>query len=318
MFSPGKLAIIGAGSVGSSLAYAALIRNSARDVVLYDIDTAKVDAEVLDLAHGTPFIGSSSVTGGSDLDRISGAQVVVITAGAKQKPGQTRLDLASVNADILRSMLPLLVERAPGAVFVLVTNPCDVLTVIADELVDLPPGRVFSSGTVLDTARLRWLIADAAGVAALSVHATIIGEHGDSEFPLFSAATIGQTPLNQWEDGSGAIVFTRERLEQLTSDVVNAAQRVIAGKGATNYAIGLSGARIVEAIFRNERSIMPVSSVLHDYRGIDGIALSVPSIVGAGGVERVLEIPMDEYEQTLLAKSADTLRSALVTVRAGR
>ena len=318
MFSPGKLAIIGAGSVGSSLAYAALIRNSARDVVLYDIDTAKVDAEVLDLAHGTPFVGSSSVTGGSDLDRISGAQAVVITAGAKQKPGQTRLDLASVNADILRSMLPQLVERAPGAVFVLVTNPCDVLTVIADELVDLPPGRVFSSGTVLDTARLRWLIADAAGVAASSVHATIIGEHGDSEFPLFSAATIGQTPLNQWEDASGAIVFTRERLEQLTSDVVNAAQRVIAGKGATNYAIGLSGARIVEAIFRNERSIMPVSSVLHDYRGIDGIALSVPSIVGAGGVERVLEIPMDDYEQALLAKSADALRSALVTLRAGR
>ena len=318
MFSPGKLAIIGAGSVGSSLAYAALIRNSARDVVLYDIDTAKVDAEVLDLAHGTPFVGSSSVTGGSDLDTISGAQAVVITAGAKQKPGQTRLDLASVNADILRSMLPQLVERAPGAVFVLVTNPCDVLTVIADELVDLPPGRVFSSGTVLDTARLRWLIADAAGVAASSVHATIIGEHGDSEFPLFSAATIGQTPLNQWEDASGAIVFPRERLEQLTSDVVNAAQRVIAGKGATNYAIGLSGARIVEAIFRNERSIMPVSSVLHDYRGIDGIALSVPSIVGAGGVERVLAIPMDEYEQTLLAKSADALRSALVTVRAGR
>lgn len=317
MFSPGKLAIIGAGSVGSSLAYAALIRNSARDVVLYDINTAKVDAEVLDLAHGTPFVGSSSVTGGSDLDRISDAQAVVITAGAKQEPGQTRLELASVNAGILRSMLPQLVERAPDAVFVLVTNPCDVLTVIANDLVDLPAGRVFSSGTVLDTARLRWLIADAAGVASSSVHAAIIGEHGDSEFPLFSAATIGQTPLDEWVDTNGVIVFTRDRLEKLTSDVVNAAQRIIAGKGATNYAIGLSGARIVEAIFRNERSIMPVSSVLRGYRGIDGVALSVPSIVGSGGVERVLDVPMDEYEQGLLQKSADALRSAVATVRAG-
>jgi L-lactate dehydrogenase len=316
MFSPGKLAIIGAGSVGSSLAYAALIRNSARDVVLYDINTAKVDAEVLDLAHGTPFVGSSSVTGGSDLDKISGAQAVVITAGAKQEPGQTRLELASVNAGILRSMLPQLVERAPDAVFVLVTNPCDVLTVIANDLVDLPAGRVFSSGTVLDTARLRWLIAETAGVAASSVHAAIIGEHGDSEFPLFSAATIGQTPLDEWVDANGEIVFTRDRLEQLTSDVVNAAQRIIAGKGATNYAIGLSGARIVEAIFRNERSIMPVSSVQHGYQGIDGVALSLPSIVGAGGVERVLDVPMDEYEQGLLQKSADALRHAVATVRA--
>ena len=188
---------------------------------------------------------------------------------------------------------------------------------IADDLVDLPAGRVFSSGTVLDTARLRWLIADAAGVAASSVHAAIIGEHGDSEFPLFSAATIGQTPLDEWVDANGSVVFTRERLEQLTSDVVNAAQRIIAGKGATNYAIGLSGARIVEAIFRNERSIMPVSSVLHGYQGIDGIALSVPSIVGTGGVERVLDVPMDEYEQGLLQASADALRAAVATVRAG-
>ena len=314
-FIPGKLAIIGAGSVGSSLAYAALIRNAARDIVLYDINTARVDAEVLDLAHGTPFVGSASVSGGSDLDKIRDAQAVVITAGAKQEPGQTRLELASVNARILRALLPQLVERAPDAVFILVTNPCDVLTVIADELLGLPAGRVFASGTVLDTARLRWLIADAAGVAASSVHATIIGEHGDSEFPLFSAATIGQRPLHEWVDGRGEIVFTRDRLEQLTDDVVNAAQRIIAGKGATNYAIGLSATRIVEAVFRNERSILPVSSVLRGYRGIDGLALSVPSIVGSGGVERVLEIPMDDYEQSRLDSSADALRAALASVR---
>lgn len=316
-FTPGKLAIIGAGSVGTSLAYAALIRNSARDVVLYDINTPRVDAEVLDLAHGTPFIGSSSVSGGSDLDKIGDAQAVVITAGAKQEPGQTRLELAGVNAGILRRLLPQLVERAPDAVFILVTNPCDVLTVIADDLLGLPPGRVFSSGTVLDTARLRWLIADAAGVAASSVHATIVGEHGDSEFPLFSSAMIGQRPLHEWVDSRGEIVFTRDRLERLTDDVVNAAQRIIAGKGATNYAIGLSAARIVEAVFRNERAILPVSSVLHDYRGVDGLALSVPSIVGSGGVERALDVPMDDYEQEHLDRSSEAIRAALATVRAG-
>lgn len=315
VFTPGKLAVIGAGSVGSSLAYAALIRNSAREVVLHDVNTAKAEAEVLDLAHGTPFTGSTSITGGSDLELIRFSQAVLITAGAKQEPGQTRLELASVNAGILRSLLPDLVELAPDAVFVLVTNPCDVLTVIAEDLVDLPPGRVFSSGTVLDTARLRWLIGQTAQVATSSVHAAIIGEHGDSEFPLFSDATIGQTPIDQWIDGSGTILFTRERLEQLTSDVVTAAQRIIAGKGATNYAIGLSGARIVEAVFRNERSVMPVSSTLRGYRGIDGVALSVPSIVGAGGVERVLDVPMDDHELHLLQKSADALRSAVATLR---
>ncbi|KQW08316.1 L-lactate dehydrogenase [Leifsonia sp. Root4] len=306
-----KLTIVGAGSVGSSLAYAALIRGSAREVVLYDIDTAKAEAEVLDLAHGTPFTGASRITGGSDIELVADSDVVVITAGAKQEPGQTRLELAGVNVRILEAMLPQLVALAPNAVFILVTNPCDVLTAVAERITELPPGRIFSSGTVLDSARLRWLVAEAAQIAPQSVHALIVGEHGDSEFPLWSSATIGQTPLGAWTDDAGRVLFPRERLETLTHDVVNAAYKIIAGKGATNYAIGLSGARIVEAVLRDERSILPVSSVLHGYRGIDGVALSVPSIVGAGGVQRVLDISLDAREEELLQGSADALRSSI-------
>ncbi len=190
-----KLTIVGAGSVGTSLAYAALIRNSAREIVLYDIARAKAEAEVLDLAHGTPFTGSSSITGGDDIGLVAGSDVVVITAGAKQEPGQTRLELAGVNVGILETMLPQLVALAPDAVFILVTNPCDVLTAVAERITDLPAGRIFSSGTVLDSARLRWLVAEVAQVAPQSVHALIVGEHGDTEFPLWSTATIGQTPL---------------------------------------------------------------------------------------------------------------------------
>ena len=207
--------------------------------------------------------------------------------------------------------MPRLVALAPDAVFILVTNPCDVLTVVAERLVDLPPGRVFSSGTVLDSARLRWLLAEAADIASQNVHALIVGEHGDSEFPLWSDATIGQTPLRDWTDEAGVRLFPRERLESLTDDVIHAAYRIIAGKGATNYAIGLSGARIVEAVLRNERAILPVSSVLHGYRGIDGVALSVPSIVGARGVERVVDVPMDDVEVGLLHRSAEALRESL-------
>lgn len=306
-----KLTIVGAGSVGTSLAYAALIRGSAREVVLYDIATAKAEAEVLDLAHGTPFVGASRITGGSDIELVAGSDVVVITAGAKQEPGQTRLELAGVNVGILEDMLPQLVALAPNAVFILVTNPCDVLTAVAERITDLPHGRIFSSGTVLDSSRLRWLVAEAAGVAPQSVHAQIVGEHGDTEFPLWSTATIGQTPLPEWTSAAGGLLFPRERLETLTHDVVNAAYKVIAGKGATNYAIGLSGARIVEAVLQDERSILPVSSVLHGYRGIDGVALSVPSIVGAGGVQRILDTPMDESETAQLQHSAETLAASI-------
>jgi L-lactate dehydrogenase len=308
-----KLAVVGAGSVGSSLAYAALIRQSAREVALYDMNGPRVRAEVLDLAHGTQFTGASTVSGGDDMDVVAGADVVVITAGARQEPGESRLGLASRNVAILEAMLPGLVERAPDAVYVLVTNPCDVLTVVAQKVTGLPAGRVFSSGTTLDTSRLRWLLAERLGVARSSVHALIVGEHGDSEFPLWSSATIGPVPLQEWLNEAGG-TFTLDELNTLAHEVSHAAYAVIEGKGATNYAIGLAGARIVEAVLGDEHAVLPVSTVLDGYRGISGVALSVPSIVGANGVSRVLDVPMNEDEVRRLNASAAVLRESLASL----
>ena len=309
-----KLTVVGAGSVGASVAYAALIRGSARHVALYDIATEKAEAEVLDLAHGAQFTGSSDIIGGSDISVVEGSHVVVITAGAKQKPGQTRIELAGVNANIMKSMMPQLLEAAPDAVFVIVTNPCDVLTVLAQESTGLPPERIFASGTVLDTSRLRWKLAERAGVATSSVHAYIVGEHGDTEFPLWSKATIGTVPILDWElPGGGKL--TVEELDQIAIDVRDAAYKVIQGQGATNYAIGLSSARLVEAVLNDERAVMPVSPVLTDFHGVSGVALSVPSIVSAAGAVPIHETTFSDHELGLFRRSADALREVADSLR---
>ncbi|WP_426323499.1 L-lactate dehydrogenase [Microbacterium sp. E-13] len=309
-----KVTIVGAGSVGSSAAYAALIRGSARHVALYDIAKQKVEAEVLDLAHGTQFTGSSDIIGGSDLSVVEGSHVVVITAGAKQDPGQTRIELAGVNARIMKTMMPQLLEAAPDAIYVIVTNPCDVLTVLAQEDTGLPPERIFASGTVLDTSRLRWKLAERAGVSTGSVHAYIVGEHGDTEFPLWSKATIGAVPILEWVTPRGDRMSVDE-LDQIAVDVRDAAYKVIQGKGATNYAIGLSSARIIEAILRDERAVMPVSPVLRDFHGVDGVALSVPAIVSAAGAVPVRETQFDPKELELLRASADALKKVADSLR---
>ena len=310
-----KVTIVGAGSVGSSAAYAALIRGSARHVALYDIATEKVEAEVLDLAHGTQFTGSSDIVGGSDLSVVEGSHVVVITAGAKQHPGQTRIELAGVNAGIMQKMMPQLLEAAPNAIYVIVTNPCDVLTVLAQEDTGLPPERIFASGTVLDTSRLRWKLAERAGVSTSSVHAYIVGEHGDTEFPLWSKATIGTVPILDWVTPRGDRM-TVEELDRIAVDVRDAAYKVIQGKGATNYAIGLSSARIIEAILNDERAVMPVSTVLSRFHGVDGVALSVPSVVSATGAVPICETRFDDRELELFHASADALKKVADSLRA--
>ncbi|MGM1016374.1 MAG: L-lactate dehydrogenase [Actinomycetota bacterium] len=309
-----KVTVVGAGSVGSSVAYAALIRGSARHIALYDIATEKVEAEVLDLAHGTQFTGTSDIVGGSDVSVVAGSHVVVITAGAKQRSGQTRIELAEVNANIIRTMMPQLLEVAPDAVYVIVTNPCDVLTVLAQEVSGLPVERILASGTVLDTSRLRWKLAARAGVSTTSVHAHIVGEHGDTEFPLWSRATIGTVPILEWELPEHPRM-TVEELDAIAVDVRDAAYAVIRGKGATNYAIGLSSARIIEAILNDEHAVMPVSTVLRDFHGVDGVALSVPSIVSASGAVPIRATTFSDDERARLRHSADALTTVVASLR---
>lgn len=309
-----KLTVVGAGSVGASVAYAALIRESARQVALFDIDSAKVEAEVLDLAHGTQFTGSSEIIGGSDVEVARGSNVVVITAGAKQKPGQTRIELAGVNAGIMRTLMPQLLSVAPNAVYIIVTNPCDVLTLLAQEESGLPASRIFASGTVLDTSRLRWEIGRRAGVSTSSVHALIVGEHGDTEFPMWSDASIGPVPIREWVRPDGTR-FNDTELDQIADDTRNAAYKVIQGKGATNYAIGLSSARIVEAVLRDENVVLPVATVLNGFHGLDDVALSVPSIVGAKGATPIAETQFSASELARLHASADSLKAVAASLR---
>lgn len=313
MSSRTKVAIIGAGAVGSSMAYALLIKKVAGEVALYDLDQAKVEAEVLDLAHGSQFTNPARIYGGNDIEVVRGSDIVVITAGAKQQPGQSRLDLAATNVGILKSLMPQLVSLAPEAVFLLVTNPCDVLAYAAVKFSGLPCNRVFSSGTVLDSSRLRWQLAQRIGVSTESVHAMIVGEHGDSEFALWSEAKIGPVALSEWRSPTGSALAPAE-LEEIASNVKNAAYQVIAGKGATNYAIGLSASRIIEAVLRDESVILPVSSVLSDYLGVSDVALSVPTIVNRQGAFRTIPMEMSASELQKFQASAKALQQSIASL----
>lgn len=304
-----KLGIVGAGAVGSTMAYAALMRGAARTVALLDVNRAKVDAEVLDLSHGIQFTSMAEVVGSDDVSVMADCDVVMFTAGAKQKPGQSRLDLAEATISLVRKVLPGLVEVAPNAVYVMVTNPVDVVTYAALKISGLPPEQLFGSGTVLDSSRLRYLIARHTGVAVQNVHAYVAGEHGDTELPLWSSATIGAVPILDWEGSGGNGPLTREVRDAIAREVVESAYRIIEGKGATNYAIALAGSRIIEAVLKDERRILPVSSLLTGYHGIDDVCLSVPSIVGSSGVLETLEVPMSSDEITGMRRSAEAVRS---------
>ncbi|MGC5616138.1 L-lactate dehydrogenase [Georgenia sp. Z1491] len=304
-----RVAVVGAGAVGSAIAYAMLLRGSAREVVLYDINADKVNAEVLDLAHGISFTPMNSVGGGDDISVCADADVVVITAGAKQKPGQSRLDLAGATIDIMRTLVPQLVEVAPHAVHLMVANPVDVVTQAGLAISGLGPNQFFGSGTVLDTSRLRYLVARRAGVAVQSVHGYIAGEHGDSEVPMWSSATIGGIPVEDWPAATGTDVLDQADRDQIRHEVVHAADTIIRGKGATNYAIGLSTARIIEAVLRDEHRVLSVSSRLPDVYGSGPVCMSMPTIIGRDGAGRTLTLPASPAEQASLLASAESIRA---------
>lgn len=303
-----KVAVVGAGAVGSTMAYAALMRGSARTVALYDINKAKVEAEALDLAHGIQFMPMAEVIGSDDVAVCADADVIMVTAGAKQKPGQSRIDLAEATIGLVSKILPELQAVAPHATYVMVTNPVDIVTYAALKISGLPPTQLFGSGTVLDSSRLRYLIAQHCGVAVQNVHAYMAGEHGDSEIPLWSSATIGGVPLLDWDGIDGRGPLTVQAREEIAHEVVNSAYRIIEGKGATNYAVALAGSRIIEAVLNDEHRVLPVSTLLDDYYGISDICLSVPSIVGRGGCTDRLAVPLSPMEIRGLQHSATSLK----------
>ncbi len=309
-----KVSIVGLGSVGTAIAYACLIRGSAGALALYDVAAKKVRAEVLDLNHGSQFVPHCPVDGSDDIAVTAGSEIVVVTAGAKQKPGQTRLELAATNVAMAEQLTPQLLEHSPDAIIVFVTNPVDVVTYAAAKAIDAPPGHLFGTGTVLDSSRFRYLIAQRADLSVANVHGYIVGEHGDSEIALWSSVSIGGVPAAHFTR-DGTRVFDEASQRQITRDVINAAYEIIEGKGATNLAIGLSTARIIEAIIGDQHRVLPVSTLQRGTYGLDDVCLSLPTVVTGSGAGRVLEIPLSGAELDGLQASATTLRQVWESVR---
>lgn len=302
-----KVSIIGAGAVGTAIAYACLIRGSADALALYDTNAGKVRAEVLDLNHGTQFAPACRIDGSDELGVTAGSDLIVVTAGVKQQPGQSRLDLAAANVELTQTLTPALLDLSPHAAILFVSNPVDVVTYAAVRVAGAGAAhRIFGSGTVLDSGRLRFLIAQRVGIAVENVHAFVIGEHGDSEISLWSSATVGGVPALAYDAGAGPVFDDAVRAE-LSTEVVRSAYEIIGGKGATNLAIGLSTARIVEAVLRDQHRVLPVSSLQTGAYGIEGVCLSLPTLVDGRGAARVLEVPLSDVELDGLRRSAQAL-----------
>ena len=304
--------IVGTGNVGIAAAYALFLRRQASDIVLIDKDMRRAEGEAMDLMHGQSLVGRATVRAGSYED-LADAQVVLISAGVAQQPGETRLDLLNRNAEVFREIAVALDRHAPGAILIIATNPVDILTWVMQELSSRPAARVIGTGTMLDTARFRALLGAHYGVDPRSVHAYILGEHGDSEVPLWSSASIGGQAI---EDRTVlGRTWDREVMDTLFDQVRRAAYAIIDRKGYTNLAIGVVLAQLVEALLEDQKSVLPVSVRLNGEYGIGNVCLSIPCVVGIEGVEGRVLPGVDARELAGLMHSAEVLRERMVGIR---
>lgn len=308
----GKVGLVGTGMVGASFAYALMQRGLANELVLVDLDTARAEGEAMDLNHGLPFVRPMRMYAGS-YEQLAGAEVVVITAGANQRPGETRLDLLQRNASVFRDIIPRLVAAAPESIIVIATNPVDILTTISAEIAGLAPGRVIGSGTILDTARFRYMLGDYYRVDPRSVHAYIVGEHGDSELALWSLANIAGVRLHDFVGANGR-GYDAAALQAIFEQTRTAAYEIIKRKKATYYAIGLGLLTIVEAVLRDQHTVLTVCSPMQGQYGVEEIAISLPTIVGRNGIEEVLNLPISAEERAAFQSSAQILKERLAQI----
>jgi len=299
-----KVGVVGTGFVGSTFAYAMVLRGLASDIVLIDRDRDKAEGEAMDLNHAVPFARPVRIRSGGYED-LEGADVVCIAAGVGQRPGEDRLSLLKRNVTVLEDVVAGIVRYCPDTVILVATNPVDILSYAAWKLSGFPSSRVIGSGTILDTARLRFMLSRHYGVDPRSVHAYIIGEHGDSEVPVWSLANIAGIRL---EDCEGYDVEAHRRI---FVEVRDAAYEIISRKGATFYAVAAGLVRIVESILRNQHSVLSVSNLVPGYYGIEDVYLSLPASIGENGVESIFELPLNEKEEAELVKSANTLKDVL-------
>lgn len=297
-----KVAVVGCGRVGITAAFTMYLKNTANEIMLFGRDIDKLVGEQLDFMHSLSFIGTTNITVGSEYEQLSGTDVVVFTAGVAQKEGETRLDLVRNNTEIIKTMIPEIVKHAPDAKIIIVTNPVDILTYKAAELAKLPRGRVFGSGTTLDTARFRYHLSEFLKVNPKSIHGYILGEHGDSSFPTISSANVGGQPITTLHD------FSEEKTVEAYAKARDAAYKIIAAKGATYYAIAVVINQLVDAILSNAKRVYPLSIPLEGEYGLRNVALSVPCVLGRRGIERIIEIPLSEEEKAKLRHSAEVLQ----------
>ncbi|NIQ05393.1 MAG: L-lactate dehydrogenase [Candidatus Korarchaeota archaeon] len=306
-FHAPKVALIGVGFVGSSFAYSLMIHGIVSEIVLIDIDRKRAEGEAMDLNHGLSFVQPARIWAG-DYPDCEGADIVVITAGLAQKPGESRLELVDRNVEIFRQIIPKIKEYNKKCILLVATNPVDIMTYASLKLSGFPSSRVIGSGTILDTSRLRYLLAEYLRVDPRNVHAYIIGEHGDSEVPVWSLANVAGTRLKDYCPVCGK-KYDEQYLNTIFEQVKNAAYKIIELKGRTYYAIGLGLTRIVESIIRDENAVLTVSSFLQDYYGVSDICLSVPTIVNRKGVREVLKLPLEEEEIKKFQNSASILKN---------
>ena len=307
--NPRKAAVIGCGFVGSATAFTLMQSRLFSEMVLLDANEEKADGEAKDIAHGVPFAGQMKIYAGN-YDDVADAAIIIVTAGANQKPDETRLDLVHKNVAIYKSIIPEIASRDYQGILLVVSNPVDILTYTAIKLSGLPENRVIGSGTVLDTARLKYALGEHLSVDSRSVHSFIIGEHGDSEIAAWSSTNVSGIPLNDFCEMRGH--FNHEAsMEEIANRVKNSAYEIIAKKHATYYGIAMSVKRICECIMRDEKSILPISTIMHGEYGIENIALSMPAIVGANGVDTHVPISLNEEEAQKLKESADALKKVI-------
>jgi L-lactate dehydrogenase len=309
-----KVGIVGTGAVGSTAAYAMALQGTAHDIILVDANTGLAAAQMHDIIDATPFAYTTALRAG-DYDDLAGAGVVVLAAGATQHGAQTRLDLLNRNAEVFADIVPRIVKAAPDALILVATNPVDVMTDIAARLSGLPPGRVFGSGTILDSARFRTILSETLGLSPKSIHAYVIGEHGDSEVLWWSGATAGGVPIDVLAAQLGKKLGAAERAA-IDSAVRRAAYRIIEGKGATWFGIGAALSRLVQAVSRDENLLVSVSMPTPEVAGIQNVTLSLPRVIGKNGVNHTLMPTLDESEAAFLRRSADILKEVASKIAA--
>jgi len=304
-----KIVILGAGFVGSSTAYACMLGGTAQEIVLIDKMKEKARGEVMDLNHGASFVRPVHIHAG-DYPDCRGADIIVITAGAPQKPGQSRLDLVHINTRIIEQIIDSIRPYNQEGIIIIATNPVDIMAYVAWQYSGLPSHRVIGSGTVLDTSRFRHLLSERCGIDPRNVHAYVIGEHGDSEIPLWSKANIGGIPLEEFCSQCPSIC-SQDNREEIAHMVREAAYEIIDGKGATYYAIALALRRIIESILRDEHSVLTVSTFIENFYGMSDLYLSLPCVLGRSGVKKVIPFSLVEEEKEQFIRSARTIKNLL-------